>query len=225
MKTVIYDLFETLVTEWGKHKYTNREIASDLGVDEQAFRLESAKLRRGRYLGEIPDSIQAFRIILENLNINRSENLLKQIAEKREECKRKCFDNIDPEIIDLLSALKENGCKIGLISNCSVEEIKGFKDCAIYNYFDAVVLSCDVGLVKPDAKIYEYCSSILNVQPANCFFVGDGGSDELNGAKNAGMNPLRALWFIKHFVKDYDSDTTYPVFLEPNGLKSFIFLH
>ena len=222
MKTVVFDLFETLVTEWGKHKYTNREIASDLGVDEQIFRLESAKLQTSRYLGEISDSIQAFGIILKNLNIKRDENLLKHISKKREDRKHACFNAIEPQVIDLLTWLKENGCKLGLISNCSAEEIIGFKNSDLVSYFDAIVLSCDVGLVKPDIKIYEYCANLLNERAKDCIFVGDGGSDELNGAKNAGMTPLKAAWFIKHFVKDFASDVAYPVLLEPSELKSFI---
>ena len=82
MKSVVFDLFETLITEWGKHKYTNREVASDLGIDEQAFRRESAKLQKNRYLGEISETFQALKIILENLNIKRNEDLLKQISDK-----------------------------------------------------------------------------------------------------------------------------------------------
>ena len=122
----------------------------------------------------------------------------------------------------MLSAFKENDYKIGLISNCSAEEIKGLKDSALFTYFDAIVLSCDVGIAKPDVRIYEYCASLLNEPPANCVFVGDGGSDELNGAKNAGMTPLRAVWFIKHYVKDFDADTTYPMLMKPSDLKSFM---
>ena len=193
VKAVIFDLFETLITEWGKPKYTNREVASDLNIDEDLFRFEAAKLKPDRYLGSISDSVEALKIILKNLKIERNENLLNQISIKRETCKRKCFEDIDPEIINMLSMLKQSGYKIGLISNCSYEEIKGLKNSAIFIYFDAVVLSCDVGLVKPDVRIYEYCLSLLNAQPENCFFVGDGGSNELKGAKNAGMNPLKAL--------------------------------
>jgi len=33
MKAVVFDLFETLVTEWGRPKYTTREVATDLGID------------------------------------------------------------------------------------------------------------------------------------------------------------------------------------------------
>jgi len=35
----------------------------------------------------------------------------------------------------------------------------------------------------------------LNVKPEDCLFVGDGGSNELPGAVNAGMKAVQAKWF------------------------------
>jgi len=222
MKAVIFDLFETLITEWGKHKYTNKEVATDLGISLHEFRAESAKLQKKRYSGEISETVQFYKMILEQLCIERDEHLLHTIVAKREKCKRDCFKIIVPEILDMLNVLKTNGFLIGMISNCSTEEILGLKDSALYSYFDTIVLSCDVGLVKPDVKIYEHCASLLQVESSNCFFVGDGGSDELNGAKNARMTPLKALWFTKYFAKDLDLPDKYPLFVDIKDLKSFL---
>ena len=36
-KAVVFDLFETLVTEWGHEKYTKRLMCKDLGVDIDSF--------------------------------------------------------------------------------------------------------------------------------------------------------------------------------------------
>lgn len=222
MKAVIFDLFETLVTEWGRPKYSTREISLDLGLIYEVFLEEWKVLQKDRYLGKFSDSKEAFRVILKKFGIRSDENLLDNICGKREEFKRKCFENIDPEIIRMLSVLKENSFKLGLISNCSAEETYGFTESGIYKYFDAVVLSCEAGLVKPDIKIYRRCLDLLNVQAQECYYAGDGGSNELNGAKNAGLTPLKVLWFIKNFVKDYDYDKTYKSFYEPDELTLFI---
>jgi len=222
MKAVIFDLFETLVTEWGRPKYTTREVAYDLDVDCEAFRREWKLLYSDRHTGKLSESVQAYRAILGSLGVTRAETLLGEIVRKRDACKRKCFEAIAPEIIEMLSSLRDGGCKIALISNCSTEEIAGLRDCALYPYFDAAVLSCEVGLVKPDAGIYAHCMSLLKEEPSNCFYVGDGGSDELSGAQKAGMTPLKALWFIKHFVKEYDENQEYPAFLVPSECTAFI---
>ena len=223
MKAVIFDLFETLVTEWGRPKYTIREMASDLDIDCQTFRDEWEALHDIRYIGKLCGTVQVFKAILRNLRISRDEKLLVEISRRRDECKKGCFEKIEPEIIDMLSALKRRNYKIGLISNCSTEEIEGLQDSELYQYFDAVSLSCNVGFVKPDTRIYEHCLSALNEQASHCFFIGDGGSNELNGARRAGMIPLKALWFIKYFAKDFDIDKTYPAFSEPSELTNYIF--
>ncbi|MDR0272572.1 MAG: HAD-IA family hydrolase [Clostridiales bacterium] len=222
MKAVVFDLFETLVTEWGRQKYTTFEISSDLNVEYEKFKREWDSLRSDRYLGKMRETIQVYRYILENIGIKRDEELLIRISQKRDECKRKCFQESEPQILEMLLSIKEKGYKIGLISNCSAEEIKGFKESKLYPFFDAVVLSCDVGMVKPDTEIYKLCLSMLNEQPSDCCFIGDGGSNELNGARNVGMLPLRALWFIKHFVKDFHSDKTYPTLLETTEVMSLM---
>ena len=57
--------------------------------------------------------------------------------------------------------------------------------------FDELVFSCDVGISKPDPRIYEIACERLGVEPAECLFVGDGANDELPGAERAGMTALQ----------------------------------
>lgn len=42
-------------------------------------------------------------------------------------------------------------------------------------------------MMKPDLRIYEYALNRLDVKAEESLFVGDGGSNELAGAKRAGM--------------------------------------
>ena len=69
--------------------------------------------------------------------------------------------------------------------------------CSIRNLVDAAVFSCDVGLLKPDPEIYCLACRRLEVSPEDCLFVGDGSSDELNGASGVRMRPLWASWFLE----------------------------
>jgi len=216
MKAVIFDLFETLVTEWGRPKYLTKDVAIDLDIGYQLLRREWSAL--GKY-AKVED---AYKKVLDNLGFVQEEQLLVEVAQKRTQCKRKCFDTIEPKITNMLSKLKADGYKIGLISNCSPEEIEGLQECNLYTYLDAVVLSYDVGLAKPSSKIYEYCISLLGVDAADCYFVGDGGSDELSGAERAGLMPLRALWFIKHLAENFDECKNYTAFYEPSELVEYI---
>jgi putative hydrolase of the HAD superfamily len=222
LNAVIFDLFETLITEWGKPKYTTRKIAEELNIEYTDFRREWEALHNCRYLGELSGTTQVYKTIFNNLKITRDEQLLIEVTKKRDECKKACFSNIKPEIIEMLQSVKKKGYKIGLISNCSDEEITGLKDCELYNYIDAVVLSCDVGMMKPNINIYKHCASLLQVLPENCLYVGDGGSNELSGARIAKMTPLKAAWFIKHHVDNYNIENEYPLLNFPSDLITYL---
>ena len=43
---------------------------------------------------------------------------------------------------------------------------------------------------KPDICIYEEALKRLGIDPGDCIFVGDGGSNELVGARKAGMKAI-----------------------------------
>ena len=54
-------------------------------------------------------------------------------------------------------------------------------------YIDEMVLSYKVQMKKPDSCIYREAAKRLCVDPEECIFVGDGGSNELTGAREAGI--------------------------------------
>ena len=56
-----------------------------------------------------------------------------------------------------------------------------------------VVLSCTVGLRKPDPRIYRLACERLDVRSDECLFVGDGANDELAGAERVGMRAVCVL--------------------------------
>lgn len=58
-------------------------------------------------------------------------------------------------IIELVHKLKSNGFKIGLISNIISPVRDIIKQFGYYDVFDETILSCEVGLQKPQKEIYE----------------------------------------------------------------------
>src|SRR5206468_8073197 len=55
---------------------------------------------------------------------------------------------------------------------------------------DAPVFSFVLGVKKPAAEIFLACCTQLGVEPADCLYVGDGGSNELVGARAVGMRAV-----------------------------------
>ena len=102
-----------------------------------------------------------------------------------------------PAVIPMLRAIKEMNINIGLITNCYFEERDIIRSSVLYDYFDAVCMSCELGLSKPDVAIFQKCTQVLEVAPDECLYVGDGGSFELETAQAIGMHPIQAAWYLK----------------------------
>ncbi len=90
-----------------------------------------------------------------------------------------------------IEALRARGQKVGLITVCSQEVADIWDETPFAGLFDATVFSSSVGLSKPDLEIYELACEQLDVDPADCLFVGDGANDELPGAERAGMTAVQ----------------------------------
>jgi putative hydrolase of the HAD superfamily len=107
--------------------------------------------------------------------------------------------NIDGETIDTLKRLKQMGKLLGLVSNADVNEISGWEKSPVRSFFDTVVFSCRVGFIKPEPEIYAIALRELKIRPEDVLYVGDGGSDELRGAKETGMTTVLTIHVIKEF--------------------------
>ena len=68
---------------------------------------------------------------------------------------------------------------------------------------------------KPDRTVYEEAARRLGVEIKDCIFVGDGGSNELQGARNAGMNAIQAKWFTNRLPQKRETIDDFPVAEEP----------
>lgn len=195
IRAVIFDMFETLVTFFESPLYFGAQIAKDAGIPEESFNALWRPTEHARSIGEMTLE-QTLEMILRE-NGCYSEKLLKDIVEKRVETKIDCFRHIHPDVIPMLTKIKEKGILIGLISNCYSEEVGVIRNSALFPYFDAVYLSYEQGVWKPDEEIFRRCIEKLSVKAEECLYIGDGGSYELETATKLGMTALQATWYSK----------------------------
>ena len=69
------------------------------------------------------------------------------------------------------------------------------KTSALFPYFDVALISYEQGICKPSPEMYQRMIELLGVVPEECLYVGDGGSRELYGARDAGMKAVQCTWF------------------------------
>ena len=195
IRAVIFDMFETLVTHYRSELYFGEHVAADLNLTEDQYRSIWDLTENDRSIGKETFEETISKIM--HANDIYSEELLKKVVRKRKECKEKIFTTYGKEITDMLDALKEKGLKIALISNCFDEEVDPVKNSRLYPYFDVALLSYEVGVMKPDPKIFRLALERLKLEPGECIYVGDGGSNELKAATDCGMKAFQARWYLK----------------------------
>lgn len=83
------------------------------------------------------------------------------------------------------------------VNNCYFEERDIIKNSILFDYFDVMCMSCELGVKKPDVRIFQKCMEDLGLEPDECLYIGDGGSLELETAETIGMHPLQAAWYLK----------------------------
>lgn len=221
VQAVIFDLFETLITEWGHRKYLKSEMCADLGIDREDFNRHWDKLDEARYLGKV-GFVEALRYVCGQCGIETDEAVMARMLALHVETKTACLEYIHPEVFTLLDALKAKGLKLAIVSNCSAEEIIGIRQSKLASYFDEIILSCDIGLKKPDVRIYQETARLLGVAEEACVFVGDGGSHELEGARTAGMTAIQAKWYTNQHPCKRDSMAGFLVAEEPMDALGYI---
>ena len=196
IKAVIFDMYETLITHYhGRGLYFSTQIAEDIGAPVTKFQTMWRELEHDRTVGNV--SLEdTLKRILGKCGIYPEETI-QYVVEKRKRMAEICFENLHPEILPMLRGLQEKGLKVGLISNCFSDEAEVINCCVLRPYFDALCLSYEQKVGKPEEKIYQICMEQLQVQPKECLYIGDGGSFELEAAEKAGMAAAQACWYFR----------------------------
>jgi putative hydrolase of the HAD superfamily len=94
------------------------------------------------------------------------------------------------DVLPALMRLKERGHRLGIISNWD-RRLSGLLDgLGIAGLFDTIVSSAEVGLHKPDPRIFQLACDRVGVQPGEAVHVGDHHYADILGASAVGMIPV-----------------------------------
>jgi FMN phosphatase YigB (HAD superfamily)/sugar phosphate isomerase/epimerase len=94
-----------------------------------------------------------------------------------------------PETQETVLALFRRGYRLGLVSNTtsSVEAPRLLEELGIAGCFEAVILSCVVGIRKPDPAILLMATERMGVRPEQCAYIGDQPRRDVAAARKAGF--------------------------------------
>ncbi len=134
--------------------------------------------------GEAKDIYEFWKTLLKNLEISGSSTLIQELTELRKRHLMTRFRLYDSAAL-VLSTLRKK-YKLALVSNCFVGLSDYLKALNLTRFFDCIILSYEIGTMKPDRHIYFEALQRLRLRPKECIFVSDSISD-LEGAKEVGI--------------------------------------
>ena len=74
---------------------------------------------------------------------------------------------------ELIAQLKGDSYRLFVLSNMSKEYIDFLRKMPVYQYFDGEVISCEVGLNKPEREIYSLLLDKFSLDPMQTMFIDD----------------------------------------------------
>jgi HAD superfamily hydrolase (TIGR01509 family) len=169
LKAIIFDCFGVLVGRGFDETY--RSVGGDPYADREFIRSILGRTNMG-----LISPVEFRQEIVNQLHISPEEwQAAVRLAEQP-----------DKDLLNYIETLHKK-YKIAILSNANkgVVQRKLGEEC-VERCFDVVVISAEVGTVKPDPAIYEYTATCLGIKPAECVFI-----DDLNGyvqaAEKVGM--------------------------------------
>ena len=95
--------------------------------------------------------------------------------------------------VALLEALRAAGVPVTIVTNNGTSEQRGkLTGCGLADLVHALVTSEDVGVSKPDVRIFEHALALTATSPDDAVMFGDAWATDIVGARQAG---IRAVWF------------------------------
>lgn len=201
MKVVLFDLFETLVTQKYADRPSEQSFVDKLGLDLDDVRAWWGDSARDRMTGKFATYQEMLSALCNSLGASVESATIEEMSRDRLRRKREYLLGVEAEMLQALSQFRANGWTIGIVSNATPDEVVYWPECPLRDAVDDAVFSCQVGYMKPDSEIYSLACNRLGIAPTKTVFVGDGGFDELQGAAEVGMRPVQARWYYAREIE------------------------
>ncbi|MEU4471855.1 HAD family hydrolase [Micromonospora sp. NPDC023888] len=205
-QAVLFDFFGTL-TRSVQRGVAHVGTAELLGCHTDTLTEVLDRTYYQRATGQLGNAEATLRWVCAQAGVHPSDHAVRAAVASRHRAVR-ADTWLRAEAVPVLAALRQRGLRTGVISDCTHELPAFLPQLAVAPLLDVRVFSVQVGRCKPDPVLYLTACQRLGLTPADCLYVGDGGSQELTGAERAGMTAVRlaAPDLATHMVFNADRD-------------------
>jgi putative hydrolase of the HAD superfamily len=190
LRAVTFDVGGTLITPWPSVGHIYAEVAARHGgehPDPERLNQQFAAAWRARKPFRHSRTEWAALVDATFAGCSRtppSETFFPELyARFAEPGAWRLFDDAVPT----LEALATRGLRLGVISNWDERLRPLLRGLGLSDYFEAIIVSCEVGEPKPSRLMFERAAADLAVAPEAILHVGDSREMDLAGARGAGL--------------------------------------
>ena len=200
LRAILFDLDDTLFD----HRHCAREALAAVQRTYACFAaLEFDRFQHAHaeHLETLHLQVLAGETGIDDARIERFRRLLAAADGAEEEAEavartyRACYvaaRQAVPGAKALLAHLRRHA-RIGVVSNNLLsEQREKIEQCALDTHIDALIVSEETGVSKPDPRIFEIALAQLGAAPDEALMIGDSWTADIEGARAAG---IPAIWF------------------------------
>ena len=200
-EVIIFDLFHTLVIVKSDES-SGRNTSDLLGISGKEWNRLLWESSEHRLRNSHQDDVSIIRELAHMYDPSISESTIIEATRSRAIRFEDCLKNPPKERVDIIRQLHEKGHKMILLSNADVMEKRGWDESPFAPFFLDALFSCDIGYIKPEPDAYKAALHASQSNSDGAVFVGDGGSDELKGAKACGITTIMTTEIIGIFYPE-----------------------
>jgi len=186
VRACLIDVYDTILIS----QFVPRMAAviEPLGIGLDAWFAEYDTMREDRDRGKMTVAA-SFERTLRALGVDPEPELVADLSRRDAEFMRSHVKLCD-DTVPFLSWLRSRGVLSALVSNCADPTRALLANLGIVPLVDAVVLSCEVGSIKPNPEIYVTALEELGVAAVDAVFIDDQPSFCV-GAQAVGVRPIQ----------------------------------
>jgi putative hydrolase of the HAD superfamily len=171
VEACLVDVYETILT----CDFTpfRRELPALAGIDAAAWQDAYERVGPAQNIGQLSRA-QVYEIMLRACAPARPprDGLIEDLVNLDRELLL-ASATVYPDTMPFLELLRARGITIVIVSNCSEHTRALLTSTGIADLADSLVLSCEVGSIKPAAQIFRHALSAAGVDATDALFVDD----------------------------------------------------
>lgn len=190
---MVFDLYGTLVDNYGYsaevagYRAMLAQMAATLGVEPDEYDRHWQGSYPERVVGKFASLEEEVREVVARAGSASDDDAIVAAVQLRRGFLGQYLQAPRPDAVETLTSLRGLGIRTGLLSNCSRDTASLWATSPLAELVDVPLLSCAVGLKKPDPAVFRLACERLEAEPSQVMYVADGEAGELAGAALVGL--------------------------------------